>query len=109
LAVAVARRILRRELTVDPDALLGIVKAALGRVDLRELLRIRVSPADGRILEQHLAGLNLPARVEIAPDPALERGSVILETTRGSLDSSVDTQLDEIDRGFADMVGRRPS
>jgi flagellar assembly protein FliH len=109
LAVAVARRILRRELTVDPEALLGIVKAALSRMDLRELVRLRVSPADARLLEQHLAALNLPSRVEIAPDPALECGSVILETTRGSLDSSVETQLEEIDRGFADLVRRQGS
>jgi flagellar assembly protein FliH len=108
LAIAVARRILHRELTVDPEALLGIVKAAVQRMEVRELHRVRVSPADSKLLEQHLAVLNLPARVEIVSDPGLQRGSVVLETARGSLDSSIETQLEEIERGFADLVRRQP-
>jgi flagellar assembly protein FliH len=109
LAVAVARRILHRELSVDPEALLGIVKAAIHRIDARELHRVRVAAADVRLVETCLASLNLPARVEVASDSSLPRGSVVLETTRGSLDSSVETQLQEIDRGFADLVRRQAS
>jgi flagellar assembly protein FliH len=104
LAIAVARRILHRELTVAPEALLGIVAAALKQVDARELHRLRVAPPDARALEQQLTTLNLPARVEVVADSALERGSVLLETSRGMVDSSVETQLQEIDRGFADIV-----
>ena len=36
-----------------------------------------------------------------APEAA---GGVILESSRGLLDASVDTQLAEIERGFADLV-----
>jgi flagellar assembly protein FliH len=107
LAIEVARRILHRELTIDPQAILGLVKAALHKMETRELHRIRVMPADARLLEGCLASLNLPARVEVTADPSLERGSVILETARGTLDSSVETQLQEIDRGFADLVKRQ--
>ena len=53
LAIAVARRILHRELTVAPEALLGIVAAALKQVDVRELHRLRTSPADARVIEAH--------------------------------------------------------
>ena len=50
LALAIARRILHRELTVAPEALLGLVKAALEKIGGREIHRVRVSPrgrADG--------------------------------------------------------------
>lgn len=109
LAIEVARRVLHRELTVDPQALLGIVKAAVQKIDARELHRVRVAPSDTRLVETCLAAVNLPARVEVTGDPGLERGSVILETTRGALDSSMETQLQEIERGFADMVRRQAS
>ena len=46
LALAVARRILHRELTMAPEALLGLVKAALEKMEARELHRVRVSRAD---------------------------------------------------------------
>ncbi len=43
LALAVARRILHRELTVAPEALLGLVKAALDKMEAREVHQVRVS------------------------------------------------------------------
>jgi flagellar assembly protein FliH len=109
LAIAIARRILHRELSVDPEALLGIVKASLRRIEKRDLHRLRVAPADARLLEQHLAALQLPARVEIVADPSLERGSFLLETGRGTLDASIETQLEEIDRGLSDLIRRDAS
>ena len=108
LATVIARRILHRELTVDPESLLGIVSAALERVHAREIVRISVYPRDAPVLEKYLASLGLPNRIEVVPDPALERGAVILETERGNLDGSIETQLEEIDRGFADLIRRRP-
>lgn len=106
LAVAVARRVLRRELTVDPEALLGLVKAALDKLDLRELNRIRVHPGAASPLERALRDAALPARIEVLADASLEPGAAIFETGRGTLDSSVETQLVEIERGLTDLLER---
>jgi flagellar assembly protein FliH len=106
LAVAVARRILRRELSVDPDALLGIVKAVVERIAARELLTIRVCPRDAARIEARLADLNLPDRVQVIADNSLTWGALLFDTTRGQHDASVETQIEEIDRGLADLVGR---
>ena len=89
-------------------AILGLVKAALERVEAREVMRVRVHPEDARILETCFADLGLPERIEVAAEQNLERGAVVLETQRGYLDASVETQLQEIERGFADLI-RRPS
>jgi flagellar assembly protein FliH len=104
LAVAIARKLLHREIAVDPESLLGLVKAAMQRIDAREIHRIRVNPEDARVLEQALNGPASHRRIEISMDPSLERGAAILETSRGNLDASVDTQLKEIERGFLDLV-----
>jgi flagellar assembly protein FliH len=106
LALAVARRILHRELTVSPDALLGLVKAALEKVDAREVNQVRVSRQDAPLVQGFFEKMGLPRRIEVVADPSLSPGSVILESDRGSLDASVDTQLTEIERGFADVVRR---
>src|SRR5262245_41188181 len=42
LALAIARRILRRELSVDPDALGGLVISALDKLQGQEIVRVRV-------------------------------------------------------------------
>ncbi len=106
LAIAVARRILYRELTIDPEALLGLIRSALDRLDAREVNRIRISAQDAPAVLPHFESLGLPNRVEIVTDPSLERGAAIFETSRGSLDASAETQLREIERGFADLVRR---
>lgn len=108
LAVTIARRILHREIQVDPEALLGIVRAALDRLDARELHRIRLHPDDLPRIRPEIERLSLPKRVEMIADPSLERGALIFETARGTLDASFETQLDEIDRGLADVLRRRP-
>jgi flagellar assembly protein FliH len=106
LALAVARRILHRELTVAPDALLGLVKAALEKIEAREVHRVRVSRDDAPQVQRFFEEMGLPRRVEVIADPGLPRGAIILDSTRGLLDASVETQLSEIERGFADLVRR---
>ena len=106
LALATARRILHRELTVEPEALLGLIKAALEKIELREVHRVRVSREDAPMVGQCLEKMGLPHRVEVIADPSLQRGSAILDSNRGTLDASVETQLAEIERGFADLMRR---
>ncbi len=45
LSLAIARRVLRRELSIDPDALRGLVMAALEKLHSQEICRVRVHPS----------------------------------------------------------------
>jgi flagellar assembly protein FliH len=107
LAIAIARRVLYRELSTDPGAILGLIGAAFAKLNARETHKLRVCPADAAIIQQNKAKLQLPPALEIAADASLPAGSAIFETARGDLDASVETQLAEIDRGLTDML-RRP-
>jgi flagellar assembly protein FliH len=107
LAIAIARRVLHRELATDPEAILGLVIAAFQKLNARETHRLRLSPADAGMLQQYREQLDLPPGLEILSDSTLPTGSAIFETSRGDLDASVNTQLAEIDRGFADVIRRR--
>jgi flagellar assembly protein FliH len=106
LAVAVARRILHREISLDPDALAGIVRAALERVQIDEVCRVRAHPADAEMLRASLEISTLPRSFAVEADAALERGAILLDIGRGKLDASVETQLAEIERGLADRLRR---
>jgi flagellar assembly protein FliH len=104
LAVAVARRILHREITVDADAMVGLVKAAFARLDQREVHQIRTDPDSVALVQKVLEGAAAPRSIKVTADQSLRRGSLIIETTRGQLDASIETQLQEIQRGFTDIV-----
>lgn len=104
LALAVARRILRRQFQVDEEAILGLVKAAFANANLREITQVRIHPQFVGIVQSHLHNVGAPVSIQLIGDASLELGGVVLETARGSLDASADTQLDEIGRGFADAM-----
>jgi flagellar assembly protein FliH len=107
LALAVARRVLYREVNADPEAILGLVKAAFDKLNARETQRLRVSPPDLVVIQENSARLGLPPALEIAADAQLPRGSAVFETSRGELDASIDSQMLEIERGFTDIIRRR--
>jgi flagellar assembly protein FliH len=108
LALAIARKILNREMASDPEALVGLARVALGKLNLRELQRVRVHPSDAAAVERLVTASSGPKRVEVVADNTLERGAALFETDRGTLDASVSTQLREIERGLADMIGGLP-
>jgi flagellar assembly protein FliH len=107
LAIAIARRVLYRELATDPEAILGLVKAAFSKLNARETQRLRLTSADAALVQEHRAKLQIPPGLEIAADGSLTPGSAIFETSRGDLDASIETQLSEIDRGLTDALKRR--
>jgi flagellar assembly protein FliH len=107
LAIAIARRILHRELSTDPEAILGLVLAAFQKLNARETHRLRLSPPDAKIVQEHRSRFEFPEALEMIADPSLAPASAVFETSRGELDACVDTQLAEIQRGFTDLVKRR--
>lgn len=107
LALAIARRVVRRELAVDPDALRGLILAALEKLQGQEISRVKVHPSHLSLVTACLQQASVGSQVEVLPDPSREPGSVIFETTRGNLDASVDSQLHEIERGLADRLRKQ--
>jgi flagellar assembly protein FliH len=105
LAIAVARRVLHRELTLDPGSIEGLIRVALEKLESRELCRVRVHPDQEPVIRTLLARFSVGS-VELIPDPTLQCGDVLFETSHGTLDGSIEAQLQEIERGFADRLRR---
>jgi flagellar assembly protein FliH len=105
LAIAIARRVLHRELTLDPGSIEGLIRVALEKLESRELCRVRVHPDQEPVIRTLLARFSA-APVELIPDPTLQCGDVLFETAHGTLDGSIEAQLQEIERGFADRLSR---
>ena len=103
LAVAIAQRILQRELHVDPEVITGLVRVGLEKVRMQDVTRVRVSPDHQLAVRECFTRLGA-AHVEVISDPAQEQGSMIFETSRGKLDASIGTQLREIERGLTDRL-----
>ena len=101
LALAIARRVLGREINTDPEAIAGLVKASLERLRIQEVIRVRLHPDHKARVVEYLERFGA-AQVEVLGDSACQPGAVVFETSRGNLDASVETQLREIERGLTD-------
>jgi len=105
LALLIAQRVLHRELSVDDGALVAVARVAFDRMTRSESYRITVHPR----FAPSIAGA-LPAtqssRVHIDPDPDCAPGTLIIRSPEGTIDASVQTQLEEITRGLTDRLAQ---
>jgi flagellar assembly protein FliH len=96
LALALARRVVRRELASDDELLEALARVALERLGEARPATIRLNPEDlartsaGR-LEQWAA-----AHVSVLADPAVSRGGCVVESPFGFVDAGIEAQLQEL-------------
>ncbi len=109
LALAIAKKILHREVQIDPLLLTGLVHVALEKIGAGTKLRLRANPADIHFWNEHFArSTDGGIAPELIGDLNLLPGECMLETEVGSTQISLDTQLKEIEQGFFDLLEQRP-
>ena len=105
LALAIAARVLHRESKLDPLLLAGVVRVALEKVkeDGATVLRVPVSEVE------MWRGLALSGVMDVAGDERMDAGECLLETSVGKVELGVSAQMEEIEKGFFDLLQQRPS
>ena len=102
LAVAVARKVLGRELGRGGEAVVDLAAAAVAEARSRRDVMLRVSPADAaavRAAGGTFAALSR-APVRIVEDPSIAQGGVIVETEAGRIDARIEAQLEAVARAI---------
>ena len=91
LALEVARQVVRRETSAHPDALLDVVREALGQLP-HQHAAIYLHPEDASLLRSYLGDQLAHAGHRIHEDLKLARGDCVLEAGGSHLDASVTTR-----------------
>jgi len=105
LALAIARKLLHREVQIDPLLLSGIVRVALDQVQAGSQVVLRCAPSELQGWQGFLSSLRESNReITLTADEAVEAGSVTLETVAGKAEISLQEQLKEIESGFLDLL-----
>lgn len=109
LTLSIARKILHREAQVDPLLLEGIMRVALEKIGANTNTRLRAHPSDIRVWREHFAHAHQDfPPPELIGDPEIPPGRCILETELGTTEIGLETQLQEIEHGFLDLLAQRP-
>jgi flagellar assembly protein FliH len=109
LALAIARKILRREAHIDPLLLTAIVRVALDSLNEGTQIRLLANPQEVPFWRDYFEqATQIGRKPEIVGDVSLELGCCALETELGSTRISLETQMKEIEHGFLDLLAHRP-
>jgi flagellar assembly protein FliH len=96
IALAVARRILRREVSVDQDLIVAISRVALDRLGDTAVATIRLNPDDYAAVTARHGGQWAGARVTVSADAGVSRGGCRVESDLGFIEAGIDAQFDQL-------------
>jgi flagellar assembly protein FliH len=98
LAMAMARQVLKAELTIRPEAFVPMLEAALAKLKGEEEPQIRVSVEALAVLEEHrgrlLAAVPGTRKLDVDGDPALGPGDFVVQGSQGFVNGRLESQLD---------------
>lgn len=96
LALAISRRIVQREVSLDRDLLVSMAHVALQRLEQGAAVTVRFNPDDyaSTVAAQTTRWAGTP--VTVTPDNAVPRGGCRIESTFGRIDAGVEAQLQEV-------------
>lgn len=111
LALAVAEKVIAREVRLDRAVVVDVTRAALAEVVDATELRIRVNPDDLPLLEprwQEMLPRGTVQQSELCADDLVERGGVVVETKIGYVDGQLKTRLNQVVNTFQAVLDGEP-
>ena len=97
LALKIAQKILLKEVSIDRELSLRIIREALNYVAEGVKVEIKINPEDYEYLKNNLSHLNKPsAKIVLIPDKTIHKGGVFIETPLGIIDATLEKRWEKI-------------
>ena len=100
LALAVARRVVHREISLDRDLLVAMARVAMDRLGESAQVTVRLSPEDFEATAAARASQWTGTNVTVVADSRVSRGGCRIESDLGVMDAGADAQIQEIARAL---------
>ena len=105
IALEIAKKIINKEVETDREVTLSIIKGAVEEVNQTEnKIVLKVMPKDVEIVRDKVpeifSGNFYEAKISVIPDASIKEGGVIIETSNGLIDASIETQLAIIEKAL---------
>lgn len=99
-AVAIAEKIVRKSMQLQPDVAAGIVEHAVELACGSTTMQIRLNPVDLESLGDRIRGLvedsSRGIEVQFVPDASVSPGGCMIATEQGQIDGRLETMLERI-------------
>jgi flagellar assembly protein FliH len=101
LSLAIAKRVVTREISLDRGLLVAMARSALDRLGDHASATIRLHPEDYAAVSAGLPQVQ-DGHVQIKADPLVSRGSCLVQSDFGVMDVTPEAQFDELARVLLD-------
>ena len=100
LALAVAEKIIGREVSMTPEVTTNVVRRAVGLLGARDTIELLVNPEDVKLIETYLPELKKECadlrEVQVVAADSVSRGGCVARAHAGSVDARIESQVDQI-------------
>lgn len=100
LALQAARKIVAREVTIDRDIALTLVKVSLAKLHNRVVAEIHLHPEDFAYVRERLDQIDYRGKIELVEDRSISLGGCLIHTETGDIDARIESQFDELAHGL---------
>jgi flagellar assembly protein FliH len=100
LALKIAKKVVAREVSIDREIALTLVKVSLGKLHNRAVAEIHLNPEDHGYVKSHLDKLDYRGQIELIEDKSIGVGGCLVHTETGDIDARIESQFDEISHGL---------
>ena len=100
LALQIAKKIVAREVTIDREIALTLVKISLGKLHNRSVAEVHLNPEDFSFVQAHREKLDFRGSLELVEDRSIPVGGCLIHTETGDIDARIESQFEEIAHGL---------
>ena len=110
LALAIAQKVICREIATDKETVLCVAKEALAKVDDPGKIKIKMSPSDLQFFSETRYQLsNLISDIDnvtFEAEEGIQSGGCVIETDLGEIDARIERQLQAVEESFRNAMER---
>lgn len=108
MSIDIAKKIVEKELTTNPDIIIKLVKNIVGSMNTAEAYKILVNPEDFETLTAEFGKQNLYSsvndKIQILADENVSPGGCVAETDIGSVDATLETRVASLEDAIMGVV-----
>lgn len=98
IAVEIAKKIIHKEVNDNKEYIIPLIKELIEDINKNEnKITLKVMPKDVEIVKDKITEIfssqYFEAKISVVPDNSIKDGGVVVETSNGIIDASIDTQL----------------
>jgi flagellar assembly protein FliH len=112
LVLAIARRVIQKEVSADGRIIVGVIQSALKYVADRKGVKVRLNPSDLELASQcrgemikEIEGMK---NVILESDETVARGDAIVESNHGIIDAGIEMHLQEVEKALRSQAEENP-